>query len=317
MAIAAPTSWAPGDAKGFLENVQNLAPLLVDPADAPVYKETKKVKVTQVRYDWETDALPSIVIPTPLSIADTAVPSTTLVRGRATNPVQRFTATYNISEASQAIAAAGGIAGIDDEVMNEIRRQTTTLFAVIEHVILSEQAAVQDAGAGTPGKLGGFFNKVTTNMTDAGAVALTTFVTEALFRAKVRAIYQSSSLGGELWCVCRPDFAEYVGITFNGRTNARETVERSSRSVDSVVETYIAPVGGLVKISADRSIGEGVALINKNQIGVGELIPFRAKPVGATEHFQGTLESYLTLYFGNEKAHGGWKNDNTPAAAGS
>lgn len=323
MATVSPANFSPGDTTGYLEDVSKLAPRLIDPWDCPVYKGLAKTKAKAPLHEFLTDALPTLALQTP-PIFDTELASysTTLNRARPGNRVQLFRTTWSISEFSEILAGMGGIGGgITSEVQREIERQIKFLSKVIEFTILSEQAVATDSGTGGAGAaLAGFFaavSGVNTNVTDSGAVTIPNAVAESDFQTKIKALYAAGGTA-PFWAVMQPSMAATIGANWIGRVNTQEVQQRGKHEVDTVVETYISPVGGQANITPDRSMGPGLAIIDKTQVKVAEATAIRVfeRDPDSFQNRQGRISTYLTMEWGQEKASGGWKDNSTPAANG-
>src|SRR3990167_5736430 len=104
-------AWAPGDAKGYLEDVSRQAPRLITPLDAPFYKGLPKVKARAVRHDWETDSLPTLDLQTPPLFTAEPTYATADTRARPDNVIQNLIRTWTVSLVSELIAQAQGVAG--------------------------------------------------------------------------------------------------------------------------------------------------------------------------------------------------------------
>lgn len=329
MATQSPASFAVGDSTGYREDLSSLAPRMIDPADAPVYKGVKKTKASQVLHEWLTDALPTLsALPSTAGTnslyllnfnaepSTSDVYSTTLGRARASNRIQQFITGWSISEVSELVAKAGGIAGgIASEVTREIERQMKHLSKAIELTICSAQAVDTDDGSSTPAKLGGFFSKVTTNITtlDTG-VATHQGISEETFCDKIEDMFTTGTQA-PIWAVATPAMCRVIGTTWTGRQNTRETIQRGAHKIDSVIESYVAPVGGVVNLEPSRTLSssDALLLVDKSQIAVAELAPVRVyeRDPNSFQNRQGRISTYLTLEYGNQKAHGGWKTSST------
>ena len=185
---------------------------------------------------------------------------------------------------------------------------------------MSEQAQAADDDT-NPAKLEGFFATVSTYMTDTAAVTGNNFyssISETDFQDKILSLFEAGT-EGDLWCVAPPKFCVQVSRNFKGRVDVvRETQSRDDAKVNMKVEMYQAPVGGLVTLQPNRSMGEGVALVSKDFAKVGELRGITSKRTDTDQqHKRGFVNWYGTLLIKNEKAHGGWKSDSTPINAGA
>lgn len=315
-AVQPAANWAPGDSKGYLESVSKRAPLLIDPADAPVYKRLEKRPAYQVQEDWMTDALEANTTPTPPQYAGEPSYDGVDNRSRVANIVQQFRENWLVTEVSELIAGRSGVAGVRSEIQRSIDVKMKKMVKNIERVINSEQAdALDDGNNGS--KLGGFFDKVTTNVTDTAAVSLIDAVSQTAFEDKLLDIYNAGG-DSELLCVAQPAFCKIVGRNFEGRANTQENQDRAKHTVDMIVRKFRGQLGTEVEIIPNRSIGESIGLWSESQAAIAELRPIRVfRKDNDTQHKRGFMNTYLTLDYGNEKAHGGWKNNSTPLALGT
>lgn len=309
-------SYSPGNAQGYLEDVKRGALALVDPADAPVFKKCPHRPVNQLRTDWVTDALAAVTsLPTPSAFDADPTTSGTDDRARPVNYVQWFWKAYKTAQVSQIIAGKGYAAGVPNEVKRQINNKTKELLKEMELVLLSEQTGAADNDT-NGAKMDGFFKAVSTNMTDTGdTTTMSSYIDETGFRTKVAAVYNSGG-EGDLWCVAPVSFVASASMTFEGRSNTRETITRGEHKVDTVLSTYAAPVGGIVTLEPNRTMNGGadtsVALIHRGNLSIGVMQDVNIKDLSQGKvHPQGIVQAHITLDYDNEKVHGGWRNSNT------
>lgn len=315
-AVQPAANWAPGDSKGYLESVSKRAPLLIDPADAPVYKRLEKRPAYQVQEDWMTDALETNVTPTPPQYAGEPSYNGVDNRSRVSNVVQQFRENWLVAEVAELIAARGGVAGVRSEIQRSIDVKMKKMVKNIERVICSEQAVLLDDGT-NGSKLGGYFAKVTTNPVDAGAVNLIDYITQTRFEDMLQTVYDAGG-DSDLLFVAQSSMCKIVGRNFEGRANTQENQDRAKHTVDMIVRKFRGQLGNEVDIIPNRSISESALLISESQMAIAELRPIRVfRKDNDTQHKRGFMNTYLTLDFGSEKASSGWKNDNTAIALGS
>lgn len=315
MAALQPVSWSPGDSKGYMEDISKKAPLMITPTDAPFYKALKKEKGSQVRHDWITDALGSNTLQAGVLFDAEPSYSTTDGRARPTNAMQTFLEHWLVSRVSEIISTRGGVAGVGSEVAHQIRKATELLGKKVERALLSEQADQLDDDT-NPSLLGGFFHMVTTNVDDAAAADLAVYVTETKFQTALKTIYDAGC-SNQVKVFCQTGFKSAVGTSFNGRTRVSENVDRNSHKLDLVVDRYVPPVGPMVEIIPDRSMGPGIAIVDMEQAALVELAPLSVfRKDTDTRNRRGYVEQILTLKTGNETAHYAFRNDNTPATSG-
>ena len=291
-------SWTPGDTSGYREQLLEQAPSIVDHEDAPVFKGLEKVAVTQYRVDWLNDTLTAPTLPTP-PVFD-ADPSYSFTDGRTRkyNQVQEFIVSFVVAEISNIIAGKGSVAGVKDELAYGLEKKIKELVRQIERVLMSEQAQAADDDT-NPAKLEGFFATVSTYMTDTAAVTGNNFyssISETDFQDKILSLFEAGT-EGDLWCVAPPKFCVQVSRNFKGRVDVvRETQSRDDAKVNMKVEMYQAPVGGLVTLQPNRSMGEGVALVSKDFAKVGELRGITSKRTDTDQqHKRGFVNWYGTL----------------------
>jgi hypothetical protein len=299
-----------------MEDISKKAPLMITPTDAPFYKALKKEKGSQVRHDWITDALGSNVVPSGVLYDAEPSYSTTDGRSRPYNWMQTFLEHWLVSRVSEIVSQRGGVAGVGSEVAHQIRKATELLGKKVERVLLSEQADRDDDDSNAA-LLGGFFHMVTTNVDDGGASDLAVYVTETKFQTALKTIYDAGC-SNQVKVFCQTGFKSAVGTSFNGRTRVSENVDRNSKAINMVVDRYIPPVGPMVEIIPDRSMGAGIAIVDMEQCALVELAPLSVfRKDTDTRNRRGYVEQILTLKTGNETAHYAFRNDSTPLAAGS
>jgi hypothetical protein len=316
MATLSPINFAPGDTKGYKEGLDNLLPRLITPTEAPVYKGLPKTRATAALHEWMVDKLDDKAIPTPDPFDAEPTYNTTSNRTRKGNRVEKFTKVWSVAEISELLAGIGGVNGIKSEVQYAIEQAAKQLARVIELVVCSKQDQQTDTGI-VGALLEGFAHSIVTGNVDLGAVALndvTNGVTEEKFS---NAIAEAFTRGGNgpFLAVAPASFILLVGRTYNGRPKVQEIIQRSEHEVDTVVETYAAPVGGIVTVVPDRNIGEVVLGLDKSQAKIAELSPLRTyeRDPNSFQNRQGRITTYLTPEVGNEKAHFSFTNDNTPS----
>lgn len=322
--------WAPPDKSGYMEQISKRAPALIAPYDAPFYKGIEHRPVVGYQFDWLTDNLDPNLTEAGNPFETEPVYQTTLYRNRLNNIVQMFRKVWSISEYSEIIAKNGGISsGIQSEVARQITLKLKVLARNIERTMVSNiTGGLEGASTNTSSTLSGYYAAITAgnstlalpntigNFAVTAGQDLSNYLDETTFSNQI-ALQFSNGASPDLWFLTTVSVAKMIGRTFNGRTNSRENTQRGEHVVDSVVDKYVAPVGGEVMIEADRSIGDGGALIDREQISIGEADPirvFRADP-GSFQNLYGRIRTYCTMLYGNPQASGGWTTSNTPAAA--
>jgi hypothetical protein len=314
-------SFAPGtDTSGYREQLLEMAPSIVAQEDAPVFKGLAKVDAKTYQVDSITDELEAPALQTsPLFDAD-PVYSVTDARARLKNYVQEIIKAFTVAEITDIISSKGQVAGVGDELAYGLQKKVRAIVRDIERTIMSEQTGRLDDDTNFA-LMDGFFKKVTNtgganDLTTTTGNAFYAAITEDIFVDAVVALFDAG-IEGELWAVAPSKFAVQAS-KYKGRVEVvRETQTRDSHKVDSKVEFYQAPVGGLITVHPNRSMGEGVALISKEYAKISELRGiFQKRTDTDQQHKRGFLNWYGTLVITNIAAHSGWKNDSTPDVAG-
>ena len=325
-------NWSPPDKSGYLEQLSKRAPALIAPADAPLYKMLERAPAVGYQQDWLTDDLQPIQTEGGLPFETEPLYSTTLYRNRLMNIIQMFRKVWSIAEYTEIIAKNGGVGGgIKSEIARQIMLLMKALSRNIERTIASNiTGGLEGASGATSSTLYGYFALITAsnatltaananivNTVDTIASPLTTSLDETTFQNKILQLHNNGA-SADLHCIVQPALMVQMGRTFLGRSNVRETVERGSHKIDTLMEKYVAPVGGEVTIEPDRSIGESCLLFDEEQLRIGEADPIRIykNDRGSFQNNYGRATTYITLECGNPQASGGWITANTPAAAG-
>lgn len=323
--------WAPPDKSGYMEQISKRAPALIAPADKVLYAGLEHRPVVGYQFDWLTDDLLPLAVPAGQAFETEPAYQTTLLRNRLSNVIQMFRGVWSISEYSEIIAKNGGISSsIVSEVSRQIMLIMKQLSRNIERTIASlVPVGLENAPGTAASSMGGYFSQITTqnatlgktntitNFTATPTQTLANFLDETTFQNQILSQYTNGA--GQLSFVTTPAVKFMIGRTFNGRANARETSERGSHNVDTMVDQYFAPEGGLITIQSDRSIGDCGLLYDEEQCQIGDadaMRVFRSDP-GSFQNMYGRVRTYITLLTGNPQASGGWTTTNTPAAAGS
>lgn len=292
---------------------------MVKPADAFIARTYPKMKASQVLTEWGTDAhdAPSTLPTPPLFDATPSFASTTN-RARVNNRLQIFQRVWSISEVQQAVAKAGHSAGIPNEVTHQIKLKTKELFQEVDLVILSEQIADIDDDT-DPARMAGFFTVSGTQVADIAANAFTDIAEKTTagvvtaFNPMLRAMW-AAGCGQNIQAMLPPAIMEHWTNTFTGRPNSRVTVPQERRKIENFIESYMTSVNGImVDFVPHRTMdSDGVALIDKDELGIAQLIPFYVKnDPASTTNLNGWMRWMCTLWFGNPAVHGGWKNGST------
>lgn len=323
-------TWLPPDKSGYMEQLSKKAPALVAPADRIMYDALSKVPVTGYQYDWLTDDLATIGQPPGIAFDTEPAYATQLLRNRLNNIIQMFRKVWSVSEYSEIIAKNGGIGGnIVSEISRQVMLKTRELIREIERMIGSNNTGALQTAAGAGPTMNGYFYSLTlgnstlskTNTVDNYAATpaqdLSQFLGEDTFRTKVKTLYKNGA-SADLWFVSTPEVVYVASLNWQGRSQVRETVARGDHKVDTVLEKYVAPVGGEVTFAPDRSLGDCGLLMDREQISIGVADPirvFKSDP-GSFQNMYGRIRTYLTLMVGNPQASGGWTTDNTNNSAG-
>lgn len=308
------TNFAPGAAR----DLSGRLPDLIDPVDAPIYKGAKWKKAINTRPTWQTDAL-AATTGTSFRVAYVDEPSfaTTIARSEKDNVMEKFYATYSVTDVDQAIAAAGGIDSIPDLVAYELEKQWKRVYISWEKIMASAQVQQADAGNGTPGKMDGLFTAISTNLdelTDAD-----TTITEADVIAKTDAmITAGASMELDLFATL-PVISAFTK-TFQGRLGARVTAPSSEAQIKNFTDAYLTPSGAVVKYHPDRSFAtnNGVLLLDMKHLWIRGLIApsvFKVTEASGTPHKKGWIMAAWTVDYDNEKRHGAWKGQSCPTLA--
>ena len=323
--------WSPPDASGYLEQLSKRAPALIAPADKVVYGGLEKRPVVGYQFDWLTDDLEPNVIPTPVAFEGEPTYTTVLYRERLNNVIMMFRKVWSVAEYTEIIAKNGGVGGgIVSEISRQIMLKLKEMAREIDRTVMSLQTPVIEGHSAAPASImGGLFYEITagnsaltktntiTNFTATTSQTVANFVDETAFQNQILTQYNNGA-SSDLWFVCTPAMMMVIGRNFSGRKQVMETVVRGSHKIDTVVETYVAPVGGEVTIEPDRSIGDCAALIDREQLAIGEadaIRVFRSDP-GSFQNMYGRIRTYMTLIYGNPQATGGFTTTNTPSTAG-
>lgn len=317
MAVIAPTNFVAGggDVAGIMEDISKMAPHLIDPSDAPFYTRSRKERVRGPLHEWLTDALLAITAtPTPLLFSANPTYSSATGRARVGNRIQRFIVTYVVAEYEELIAKLGGIAGVGSELRREVEINMRELMKTLELTLLSEQIAVTD-NATVGAELQGFFSAVTTGVTDLAASALTT-VTEANLNTKLLEQFERGA-SRKISAYLPPIVKQTFALAFVGKANSRQWYQAEDATMKTAIDVYESPVGMRVEFIPDRSLvtDQGIALVDHEQMAIGEAMPITVKDGtnDADTNLQGRISTYLTLVYGNQRAHAGWKHNSTPA----
>lgn len=326
-------NWSPPDKSGYMEQISKKAPALIAPADRILWDTLEHVPVVGYQFDWLTDDLRQLAIPTAPPFETEPTYQTTLFRNRLNNVVEMFREVWSVAEYTEIIAKNGGISsGIMSEIARQITLLTKSMMRGLERTIGSLQSSALEGAAGaTASVMAGYFASITagntalsktntiTNYAVGGGQDLSNFLDETTFTDAIRQAYDNGA-SADLWFLSTSKMMMQIGRggNFKGRDNVREVVQRGEHKIDTVVERYIAPVGGEVTLQPDRSLGDCGLLIDREQITIGvadELRWFRSDP-GSFQNMYGRGRMYVTLLTGNPQASAGWTTSNTPSTAG-
>lgn len=323
--------WSPPDASGYLEQLSKRAPALIAPADKVVYGGLEKRPIVGYQTDWLTDDLEANLIPAGVAFEGEPTYATVLYRNRLNNVVEMFRKVWSVAEYTEIIAKNGGIGGgIVSEISRQIMLKLKEMAREIDRTIMSLQIGVLEGHSAAPASLmSGYFYAITagnsslsktntiTNFTATSSQTVADFLDETTFQNQILTQYANGA-SADLWFVCTPKMMMASGRLWEGRKKTMETVVRGDHKIDLLVESYVAPVGGEVTLEPDRSIGDCAALIDREQLAIGEadaIRVFRSDP-GSFQNMYGRIRTYLTLATGNPQASGGWTTTNTPTGAG-
>jgi len=184
----------------------------------------------------------------------------------------------------------------------------------IEYTLLSKQAAVTDAGSGTPGKLAGFFDATSgVNVTGGsvnlgGPVADITTISEADLKTTLLSLYNAGS-GMKLNAYMPGNVKKIWSESFVGRPQSRVVIQQGNATIETEVSEYLSPVGPqTVKLIPDRTIQNVVALCDMSQLACAELEKLVILEIDPNNQRNraGWIETGLTFETGAPKASGGW-----------
>lgn len=314
MAILGATNFTPGggDLALLREDLSNEAPRMITPDDAPIWKSLRRTKATALLHEYGVDTLDRPAgLPVPLAIGDEPTFSTTTTRARKGNRIQVFFATWKIDRLTEIISNVGGTAGIESEIRREIKKRMKRIAMDQEYVIASKQAAQTDAGAGTPGKMAGFFdatNGASTNINLQGAVADITTLSESDLKTTLLAQWNAGG-GLKLDAYMPGNVKKIWSETFVGRPQSRVVIQQGNATIETEVSEYLSPVGPqTVKLIPDRTIQPVVILMDKEQAAWAELEKITILEIDPNNQRNraGWIETAATLEIGAEAAHAGW-----------
>ena len=306
---------------GYREDFSKDALTLLDPHDSYFTKKCAREVARALNHDWLTDNLPALsALPTPRYLSQEPSYATTVARKRYCNVIQYFSYVWQIVQASEIIAQKSGVAGgITSEIANEIERQMKYAGKEMEAVFLSAQAAVNDDGTTTGGKLSGFFEPTIWNghSTDTVPLAWNAKVaaTKAEFlgfgQADVEDVlltaYQNGAIGP--FSAYMPSYTQANwAATFQGRPGYQVQQAVGEHMIDNQVYTYFSRTGiGQVDFIADRTIDPqyAVAFVNHDYMKIAELNPISVyeNDPNTFRNRQGWIDCYATLMDKNPQAH--------------
>lgn len=248
-------------AKGNREDLSNII-YNISPTDTPIMSSIGRRNITNVTFDWQTEALPNV------DTANAYEEGFELSRSAATATVR----VSNIAQISKRDATVTGsqqaanAAGKADEMARQMSISAKALKRDMESIMSQNQAKVV-GNVTTPRKTRALEHWLATNVTrgvsGAAAVSETAVMTDGTQRAfqepLLKAILQTAYTNGAEPSIIVVGPVNKVKLSdFTGRSQARQNV--SATTIQQAVSVYASDFGDL-KVVPSRFTRERTALL--------------------------------------------------------
>ena len=248
-------------AKGNREDLSNII-YNISPTDTPIMSSIGRRNITNVTFDWQTEALPNV------DTANAYEEGFELSRSAATATVR----VSNIAQISKRDATVTGsqqaanAAGKADEMARQMSISAKALKRDMESIMSQNQAKVV-GNVTTPRKTRALEHWLTTNVTrgatGAAAASDTAAMTDGTQRAfqepLLKAILQTAYTNGAEPSIIVVGPVNKVKLSdFTGRSQARQNV--SATTIQQAVSVYASDFGDL-KVVPSRFTRERTALL--------------------------------------------------------
>lgn len=248
-------------AKGNREDLSNII-YNISPTDTPIMSSIGRRNITNVTFDWQTEALPNVdtgnAYEEGFELSRTAATATV----RVSNIAQISKRDATVTGSQQAANAAGKA----DEMARQMSISAKALKRDMESILSQNQAKVV-GNASTPRKTRALEHWLSTNTsrgaTGAAAVSDTAAMTDGTQRAfqepLLKAILQTAYTNGAEPSIIVVGPVNKVKLSdFTGRSQARQNV--SATTIQQAVSVYASDFGDL-KVVPSRFTRERTALL--------------------------------------------------------
>jgi hypothetical protein len=262
----------------------------ISPTQTPIYSLIGRTVAKATYHEWLEDELAAPGANAQVEGADfSGIIQAPTARVRKGNYTQIFSKGYGVSGTQEVVLKAG----IKSEIAYQMAKAMKEIARDVEYAIITNAAAVA-GDATTARQMGGIPAFVTTNVTDAGGVALT----EDMLNDAIQASWKA---GGE------PDTVVVSGKNkraISGFTaGVTKTVSADDKRLIAAVDVYESDFG-MVKIIADRWMPDtDLFVLDKSYLKVAYLRPFKQEEVAKTgDRTEKVIVGELTLEVRAEKA---------------
>ena len=248
-------------AKGNREDLSNII-YNISPTDTPIMSSIGRRNITNVTFDWQTEALPNVDTANAYEEGFELSRSAATATVRVTNIAQISKRDATVTGSQQAANAAGKA----DEMARQMSISAKALKRDMEAIMSQNQAKVV-GNVTTPRKTRALEHWLTTNVTrgatGAAAASDTAAMTDGTQRAfqepLLKAILQTAYTNGAEPSIIVVGPVNKVKLSdFTGRSQARQNV--SATTIQQAVSVYASDFGDL-KVVPSRFTRERTALL--------------------------------------------------------
>lgn len=289
---------------------------MISPKDTPFYSRAEKTKVSNTKFEWQTDALDAAASNLQIE-GDDAATNTAVPTVRLSNYAQISRKVPRVSGTGQVVDTAGR----EDELDYQIMKRGQELKNDMEYALVRNQAS--SAGSATvPRASAGVESWIATNKTSVGTgtaqttpgfsggtvaaptdSTVTGSVAESALKSVIKAIYDA---GGDPTLAMVGTGTKQKLSTFAGiATQYRENSGTKRATILGAADVYVSDYGEL-SIVANRKVRDRTALIlDMDHWKVGTLRGITKEPLAKTgDSDQVLLLCEFGLISSNELASG-------------
>ena len=290
----------------------------ISPYDVPFLSMLPKKKATNIRHEWNLDALAAAVTSNAVIEGDEATLETSTATTRVSNISQIMDKTVVVTGTNRAVDHAGYSDVLAYQLTKrgrELKRDTEATLLTNQASVLGDDTTARKLGSlnswlttntvrGTGGADGGYASTtgLTVAATDATTTQLTAFTEAKLVQAQ-QAAYEA---GGEPTKMFMAPVTKTVFVQFDGIAALRSNINQGSTPAQIIgnAEVYQGPFGKLEVVVDRFQRNREVFLIDPEYVALGQLRPMQQWALSRTgDSEKRQMLHEVTLVVENEAAH--------------